>query len=257
MTVPGKAEPAWDVDRLLRGAAALEIELPPAAAGVLLQYLEHVFAANRTLNLTRITDRRDAVELHLLDSLAGLRGLAALADGAAVVDVGTGAGFPGVPLACARPRWRLCLVEAARKKAMFVRSAAAAAGLGNVDVRWGRAETLGRDASWRERFDAAVARALAPLAVLAELALPFVRTGGVLVAYKGGEIEEEVASGRRALEELGGTLEGVDRFRLPWSGAARSLVIVRKQRPTPAQYPRRPGMPEKRPLGGGRSPRGR
>ncbi|HEX6987958.1 MAG TPA: 16S rRNA (guanine(527)-N(7))-methyltransferase RsmG [Bacillota bacterium] len=242
----GEGDPR--VARLSAGAAALGVELSSGAARPLLAYLDLVYRANHDLNLTRI-EPDQAVELHLLDSVAGLRCLGRLGSDAFVLDVGTGAGFPGVALAAARPRWRVQLVEAARKKAAFVERAAGAAGIGNAAVVWGRAESLARAEAFRDRFDAAVARAVAALPVALELALPFVRPGGWFVAYKGGDVDDEVARAKHALDALGGVVAAIDRYHLPWSRASRSLVAVRKVRATPAAYPRRPGVPNRRPLG--------
>lgn len=243
--MPG--EPDGRVSRLTGGAGALGVDLPADGAGLLLAYLDLVYQANHQLNLTRV-EPAAGLERHGVDSLAGLRVLGG--EGLTVVDVGTGAGFPGVALAAARRSWRVTLVDSVRKKLRFVEQAAARAGIDNVTALWGRAEELARSTDWRERFDAAVARAVASLPVLLELTLPFVRPGGWVLAYKGPDVDPEVASATEALEKLGGALERVDRFRLPWSGAGRSLIVIRKVRATPDAYPRRAGLPARRPLGG-------
>jgi len=242
-----RASPDDRAARLQAGAGALGVRLDAGGAARLVAYLDLLYQANRTLNLTRVAPDA-ALELHGVDSLAGLR---VLADPELLVaDVGTGGGFPGVALAAARPAWRVTVVDSVQKKVQFVREAVQAAGIANVTAVWGRAEDLGRRPDFRERFDAAVARALAALPVLLELALPLVRPGGRVVAYKGGDVDEEVAASAAALQALGGAVEAVDRFRLPWSGAPRSLVVVRKTGSTPSRYPRRAGIPHRRPLGG-------
>jgi len=168
-----------------------------------------------------------------------------LGDARLLVDVGSGGGLPGLPLKIARPDLEVTLIEADEAKAAFLVRACAELGLSGVEVVASRAEALGRDARYRERFDVAVARAVAPMRVLAELCLPLVRVGGRLLAQK--TEREEVASSLRAIELLGGSLVAV----LPAPSKARrsgTVVAISKVRPTPPEYPRRPGIPARRPL---------
>jgi 16S rRNA (guanine527-N7)-methyltransferase len=171
--------------------------------------------------------------------------LAHLGDARRLVDVGSGGGLPGLPLQIARPDLEVTLIEADEAKAAFLVRACAELGLSGVDVVARRAEAVGRDAGYRERFDVAVARAVAPMPVLAELCLPLVRVGGRLLAQK--TEREEVASSLRAIELLGGSLVAV----LPAPSKARrsgTVVAISKVRPTPSEYPRRPGIPARKPL---------
>jgi 16S rRNA (guanine527-N7)-methyltransferase len=168
-----------------------------------------------------------------------------LGDARRLVDVGSGGGLPGLPLQIARPDLEVTLIEADEAKAAFLVRACAELGLSGVDVVARRAEAVGRDAGYRERFDVAVARAVAPMPVLAELCLPLVRVGGWLLAQK--TEREEVASSLRAIELLGGSLVAV----LPAPSKARrsgTVVAISKVRPTPSEYPRRPGIPARKPL---------
>jgi 16S rRNA (guanine527-N7)-methyltransferase len=168
-----------------------------------------------------------------------------LGEGETLIDVGSGGGLPGLPLKIARPGLSVTLVEADQAKAAFLVRACAALGLADVEVLARRAEEVGQDARYREHFDVAVARALAPMPVLAELCLPLVRVGGRLLAQK--TATEDLAAGARAIDALGGALSRV----VDAPTAARSsgtVVIVEKVRPTPAVYPRRPGLPARRPL---------
>jgi len=202
---------------------------------------------NERVNLTAITDEREIVTRHFLDSLR-----CALSWGVSphnLVDVGTGAGFPGLPLKILRPKLRLTLVESVEKKAAFLQHITAELGLSDVAVVVARAEAAGRDAAHRERYDVATARAVAELRVLAEYCLPLCRVGGRFLAPKGGQIEREIADAQAAISRLGGRLASVEAVDLP-EVERRTLVVVEKVAPTPEQYPRAVGIPSKRPLSG-------
>lgn len=224
-------------------------------------YLDRVLEANANLNLTAVRDRQAALGRHIDDSLDFLPCLDALAASCApsssspftVIDVGAGAGFPGSVLAAARPAWTVTLLDALRKRTDFAVGAAKAAGLANARPVWGRAEEVGAAGSGahREAHDAAVARAVAEARVLAELCLPLVKPGGLWLAAKGPDpgCRAEVEAARSAIATLGGKVE--DLVSLPPltpDGPGRSLLIVRKVGPTPDKYPRRAGVPGKRPL---------
>lgn len=210
----------------------------------LFRYLELIAEHNRRARLTAITRVREAVRLHILDSLLSLR--ADIPQGAALIDVGSGAGLPGIPLAIARPDLSVTLLEAAARKAAFLEVAASTLALSIVVVE-ARAETAAHDLRFRERFDVATARAVAPLPVLCEFTLPFVRPGGKAVLLKGPGVGRELAAGARAAGLLGGGPPGVIEDRLP-GGIRRSVVVIPKVTPTPSAYPRRSGLPSRRPL---------
>ncbi|MCZ7570910.1 MAG: 16S rRNA (guanine(527)-N(7))-methyltransferase RsmG [Ardenticatenaceae bacterium] len=206
---------------------------------------------NERLNLTAIVEPQEVVTKHFMDSLSVLAVLRPPLAAAppAVIDVGTGGGFPGIPLKIARPEWRVTLLEATRKKTGFLAMVVRELGLEGVTIVWGRAEEVAHEPGQREVYDAAVARAVAELAALAELCLPFVRLGGQFVAQKGARVDEEVDRASRALELLGGRLVAIERLEVPGLvGEERALVAIKKVAPTPAKYPRRAGMPVKRPL---------
>ncbi len=192
----------------------------------------------------------EAVERrHFGESLALLRALeeaGALASPA--IDIGTGAGFPGVPIKIVRPELRLTLLEATGKKAAFLARLVETLGLRDILVVQGRAEEVGHNPSHRERYLLALARAVAPLRVLVELALPFLQVGGILATPKGSGARREVEEATKALETCGGRVEAVRPLPLPVEGPVPILVLVRKVAPTPAHLPRRPGIPAKRPL---------
>ena len=202
---------------------------------------------NERMNLTAIRTPEDVRVKHFLDSLSVLTVTGCL-NGKRVVDVGTGAGFPGLVLKIACPQMRLTLVEAVGKKLNFCEHVAAELGLDGVEFLHARAEEIGRQDEHREAYDVAVARAVARLPVLAEYLLPLVRLGGVMVAQKGETAPQEVQAAQYAVGVLGGFLEKVQKVELPHITEARYLVLVRKVAPTPARYPRRAGIPSKRPL---------
>jgi 16S rRNA (guanine(527)-N(7))-methyltransferase GidB len=230
-------------------ADAPHLVLPPAALDGLQHYVALLLDANARLNLTRVTEPDEVARLHLLDALAALPLLDSLASPRAI-DLGSGGGLPAIPLAIARPQVRWTLIESVGKKAAALRSIVAELGLGNVEVLAERAEVAGQDPRLRECFDLATARACATLPVLAELALPLLRRGGTLIAWKGPlvDADAEVRGGRIAIGQLGG-----GKLRIVVSGVAalggHRFVVVPKVAPTPPRFPRRPGEPRRRPLG--------
>jgi 16S rRNA (guanine527-N7)-methyltransferase len=236
---------------LLRdGARNLGIDLTGAELDGFECYMSLLLDWNRRVNLTAITDPAEIAILHFFDSLTCLAA-ASFGPNARVIDVGSGAGLPGIPIAVVRPDLRLTLLESTRKKCRFLSDVASSLDLIGVSVDCRRAEDAGRDPLLRGTFDVAVSRAVADLAVLAELCLPFVKVGGLMLAMKGPRVEEEMEQARRACAILGGEIEFTRSFALPApvEPADRVVVGIRKISPTPDRYPRRAGMPAKRPLG--------
>ena len=221
---------------LQSGGTALGIDLAPPQYALLERYVALVLSWRDRLNLTGVQTEAEAARVLVVDALACLPHLP---DRGTVVDLGSGSGTPGVPIAVARPAVHVLLVEASRKKAGFLGVVLRALGLANADVVHARAEALGRNPAHRERYDAATARAVASLPVLAELALPLVRVGGLAVFPKGPHAEGEMRAAAGALRLLGGAAET----------RAFGMIVVRKVAPTPSPYPRRPGVPGRRPLG--------
>lgn len=238
------------MQQLVEGARALGIDLSPSHLAAFRIYYDELMLWNQRVNLTSITEFPEVQIQHFLDSLAGLLVLEpSSALGASLIDIGAGAGFPGVPLKIVRPETGLALLESTRKKAAFLRHLATVLSLGGTEVLEGRAEEFARRAEYREAYHAAVARAVAELRVLLELALPFLKVGGLFVAYKGRDVEVELRMAERALAILGGRVVEVRPVRLPGLEQSRHLIAVEKIFPTPDRYPRRPGVPAKRPLG--------
>jgi len=222
---------------LQSGGAALGVELSPHQCAVLERYVEAVLSWHGRLNLTAAETREDAARVLVVDALACV---SHLPDRGTVVDLGSGSGTPGVPIAVMRPGVRVLLVEASRKKAGFLGIVLRHLGLANADVVHARAEVLGRLPAHRERYDAVTARAVAALPALAELALPLVRVGGLAVFPKGAHAGEELTAASPVFELLGAAAEL----------RAGGMIVARKVAPTPPRYPRRPGVPARRPLGG-------
>lgn len=234
---------------LARSSGELGIHLSSHQLDQFETYYRELSDWNLRMNLTSVVDYGEVQVKHFLDSftvcLAIPEGLASLAS---LVDVGAGAGLPGLPLKLAFPHIQLALVESVGKKAQFLRHVVETLGLSGVEVHTGRAEQLAHRPELRESFDLAVTRGLARLSTLAEYTLPFCRLGGRIVALKHGNIDEELAGASNALEVLGGRADKVHPVGVSGLTDNRIVVVAEKVKPTPDRYPRRPGMPAKRPL---------
>ena len=234
-------------------------------AEMFLMYEEMLVEKNKVMNLTAITEFEDVVEKHFIDSLAplfenvsretyeavGTRNVSRetfLAKDVKIVDVGTGAGFPGLPLKIALPDAELHLIDALNKRVEFLCEVTNSLKLKNVKTLHSRAEDAARLDNYRERFDICVSRAVSDLAVLVEYCLPFVRKGGIFVAYKSEDCDEELENAKVAIETLGGRLTQIETIVLPDSNIKRKLVIIEKVNDTPDKYPRKAGKPEKKPI---------
>lgn len=226
------------------------LELEPAEREQLAAFLHLLLETNKQFNLTAIKEPDEAWLRHVLDSLSLLPHLGqsdSEAHTLRAVDVGSGGGLPGVPLAITRPDVRFTLVEATGKKAKFLRRCADELGLTNLDVVNDRAETVGQDKAHRQRYDSAIARAVGPMNVLLELTMPLVRVGGRVLAMKGRRLEEELRDAGDALMLLGeGRIEVYEA--LPGVSEDALIVEVTKGAGTPTEYPRRPGEPKTNPL---------
>ena len=228
----------------------LGLDLDADTVERLRRYRDLLAAAARRFNLTSLRDPAQIERRHIVESLALGRLLAdrgLLAAGARVVDIGSGAGLPGLPLKIAWPGLRLSLLESNGKKCRFLREVVGELALGEVEVLEGRAEDFGRDPAHRAAYDLAVARAVAPLPALLEYALPFLRLEGRLAAVKGSAAQRELGASQAALAALGGRVEAVLDFRPP-GGLRQSVIIVLKEAQSPERYPRRAGVPSKRPI---------
>jgi 16S rRNA (guanine527-N7)-methyltransferase len=233
---------------LQSGAEKLGIDLTPEHLEQYELYYREMISWNRRLNLTRIIGYEDVQTKHFLDSLTVMLALPAGPGGFRLIDVGTGAGLPGIPLKIAIPGISLVLLESTAKKTDFLRHMVGMLGLDDVEVVAGRAEETAHDSRYREKFDVALSRAVAALPALTELTLPYCSLGGTFIAQKKGEMEEELCQADKAITLLGGRLREVKKIDLGELPDRRSLVVIDKVALTPQNYPRRSGVPEKKPL---------
>ena len=210
------------------------------------RYAELLLSWNEKMNLTAITEPDEIISKHFADSLYGLPYLSA---GDRIIDVGTGAGFPGIPLKIARPDLSLTLLDSLNKRLTFLQEVVSSLKLSDVKTVHARAEEGAKKPSpLREQFDAATARAVANLGVLAEYCLPYVKVGGVFLAYKGGEVEDEAKNAKNAIATLGGELSEIAKYTLPDTDITHSVVVIKKIKPTADIYPRQNGKITKKPL---------
>lgn len=236
---------AYQLDKFEKGLADLGISLNETQIKQFLDYYELLVETNKVMNLTAITEFDEVIEKHFLDSLSLCR-IYDLNREIRVLDLGTGAGFPGVPLKIAFPQIRLVLADSLNKRIKFLENVVGELSLQNVSCVHGRAEEMGRNKEYREQFDLCVSRAVANLSSLSEYCIPFVKEGGAFISYKSGEIEEEAATAKKAISVLGGELREIYKFDL--YEQKRSFVIIDKKKKTPKAYPRKAGTPTKEPL---------
>ena len=232
-------------DYLIENVQQLGIALTDAQADCFLRYYELLIETNRVMNLTAVTDYEEVVRLHFTDSLSIVRAVDVMHT-KNLLDVGSGAGFPGIPLAILNPDLEVVLLDSLGKRVRFLNDTASALSLRNVTALHSRAEDLARKKEHREHYDLVVSRAVARLAALAEYCIPYVNHNGRFVSYKSDRAAEEIAEAEKAIRILGGTLEKTETFEL--NGTGRSLVVIRKIKKTPAVYPRKAGLPSKSPI---------
>lgn len=208
-------------------------------------YMDGILSWNEKINLTAITDREEFIAKHYVDCLLAYH-FEEYRNAEQIIDIGTGAGFPGIPLAIASPDKDFVLADSLKKRLRVIDSLAGDLAIDNVTTVHGRAEELARNKAYRENFDLCVSRAVANMAVLAEYSLPFIRKGGFLLAYKGPDAEKEVETAAKAVKILGGKVKRIEAVDL--DGFAHNIVVIEKVANTPAKYPRKAGTPSKEPI---------
>ena len=212
-------------------------------------FYKDLLEKNKVMNLTSITEENDVILKHFADSVAlGLAIKDLREKKLKTLDLGTGAGFPGIPLAIAYPEMELTLADSLNKRILFIKEETEKLGLRNIHAVHGRAEDLARNPVFREKFDLCVSRAVANLSTLAEYCIPFIHNNGFFIPYKSGNVKEEIRQSEKALKVLKGKLEELYRYTLPEDAGERTLVLIRKDGETPKKYPRKAGLPSKEPI---------
>lgn len=237
----------YDITILEKGCDELGICLTQKQKGQFVRYYELLEERNRYVNLTSITEFDEVLKKHFVDSLAIVKALDIKAV-STMIDIGTGGGFPGLPLKIAFPHLQVCLLDSLHKRIAFLEETTAELGLSGIKAIHGRAEIFARDKEHREVYDLCVSRAVANLASLSEYCLPYVKTGGSFVSYKSGKIQEELQNAAKAINILGGKVENTVYFNIPDTDMERSLVVIDKVKQTPKKYPRKAGTPTKEPI---------
>ncbi len=240
-------------EQMERELGSLGISLTEEQLNQFYQYYEMLVEKNKVMNLTAITKEDEVVTKHFSDSLSLLKALGdkekgALQSGVRLIDVGTGAGFPGIPLKIAFPQIKLTLLDSLNKRIKFLQEVCESLDLSDVTFVHGRAEDTGRMKEHREQYDFCVSRAVANLSSLSEYCMPFVKVGGYFIPYKSGEAQDEIRQAERAVGILGGRIEENITFTLPGSDFSRCLVRIRKEKAISGRYPRKAGTPSKEPL---------
>ena len=235
----------YNLEKFLKGLEELHIQLAEEQIQQFIKYYEMLVEKNKVMNLTAITEFDEVIEKHFLDSLSLIK-VYDLKKDISVLDMGTGAGFPGIPLKIAFPELKVTLADSLNKRILFLQEVIDELHLEKIEAVHARAEELGKNKAYREMYDLVVSRAVANLSSLEEYCVPFVKIGGNFISYKSGEIEEEVANAKNATFLLGGKVKDVYKFDL--YEQKRSFVIIEKVKGTPKTYPRKAGTPTKTPL---------
>lgn len=212
-----------------------------------ISFYEQLIEWNKFMNLTGITEYEEVIEKHFVDSLSIVKAVN-LHEINTMIDIGTGAGFPGIPLKIMFPHLNIILLDSLNKRINFLKNIIKNIKISDIDAVHGRAEELAKKKEYREKFDICVSRAVSNLSTLSEYCIPFVRTGGIFVPYKSGDIDEELKNANRAVNILGGNIQNVIKFYLPGTDIGRSFVVIKKEKETIKKYPRKAGTPSKEPL---------
>ena len=209
------------------------------------EYMKLLIEWNEKINLTAITEPDEIILKHFIDSITILK---EIKNDARIVDVGTGAGFPGIPLSIMNPTPKITLVDSLNKRLIFLQEVVKKLKLENIEIVHARAEELGQNKKYRESFDVATSRAVANLSTLSEYLIPLVRINGKVISMKAGDTQDEIDGAKKAIKVLGGKIEKVDEFNLPQTDIRRTIILIKKEEKTPNKYPRKAGTPSKDPI---------
>jgi len=223
----------------------ININIDEVQAKNLYEYMKLMLEWNEKINLTAITEPKEVILKHFVDSLTILK---YLSKEEKIIDVGTGAGFPGIPLNIMKNDCNYTLLDSLNKRITFLNEVINNLELKNINTIHSRVEEIGKNKKYRESYDIATSRAVAPLNILLEYLLPLVKVGGKCICMKGSNIEEEIESAKNAIKILGGEIEKIEKITLPDSDMVRNIVIIKKVKQTPVKYPRKPGTPSKEPI---------
>lgn len=234
-------------ERVADACVKLNLTLEDKQYEQFIKYYELLIEWNQVMNLTAITEFGEVLTKHFIDSLS-LANEIDLKKDLSIIDVGTGAGFPGIPLKIVYPSLNIVLLDSLNKRIKFLDAVINQLGLKGIKAVHGRAEEFGRNNEYREQFDLCLSRAVANLATLSEYCVPFIKMGGYFISYKSGEAEEEIENSKNAVKLLGGKIDTVKTFILPDTDISRSFVFIKKELETSKKYPRNAGKPSKEPL---------
>lgn len=237
----------YNIEKLLDGMKHLEINLNENQVNQFISYYEILIEWNKVMNLTTITDFDEVIQKHFIDSLAIVKCMD-MSLPLKLIDIGTGAGFPGIPIKIVFPNIEVVLLDSLNKRINFLNEVIDKLQLESIKTIHGRAEDFSREKEYREKFDLCVSRAVANLSSLAEYCMPYVTIDGRFIPYKSGKVEEELVSSKNAIKILGGEVENKVLFSLPNSDIERSFIIIKKKKKTPKTYPRKAGVPTKSPI---------
>lgn len=240
------------MNKLVNICNKINIEISDDQINCFEKYYELLIEKNKVMNLTAITDKEDVIVKHFIDSIALIpyltdKGINTNND-LKIIDIGTGAGFPGLPLKIMMPDVKFTLLDSLNKRVSFLNEVIDELKLKDIEALHGRAEDYASDNKYREKYDICVSRAVANLSTLSEYCIPFVKEDGFFISYKAGESEEEINNSKNAIKILGGKINKVEEFVLPGTDASRVFVFIRKQELTDKKYPRKAGVPAKKPL---------
>ena len=237
----------YDLSLLITGCEELGISLDETQRQQFIDFYEYLIEKNKVMNITGITEFQEVLVKHFLDSLSCVKAWD-IKNAETLIDVGTGAGFPGIPLKIAFPHLQMCLLDSLKKRVGFLEETFVVLKLKDIRAVHGRAEEFAKKKEYREKYDLCVSRAVSNLSTLTEYCLPFVKCGGCFISYKSGKVQEEIEAGKNAVRLLGGEIKDTVFFTLPQSDIERSLILIEKRKPTPGRYPRKAGTPLKEPL---------